>query len=122
MKQRCTYPGNKHFSGYGGRGITICERWLSFENFLADMGVKPPGTSIDRIDSNGNYEPGNCRWANATTQARNRSFCKLNPDSVNEIRGRYEHGERQLSLARRFGVSLALISMVVTRKLWDDVP
>lgn len=73
MKQRCTNPKTKEFRYYGARGITVCERWMnSFENFLADMGDAPPGLSLDRIESNGNYEPGNCRWADWDTQERNR--------------------------------------------------
>ncbi len=59
MRTRCLNPGRNNYRIYGGRGITICERWLAgFENFLADMGERPPGTSLDRINSNGNYEPG----------------------------------------------------------------
>lgn len=76
MKVRCQAPANHKFKDYGGRGIKVCDRWQSFENFLADMGVRPDGTSIDRIDVNGNYEPGNCRWADAKTQRANRRDSK----------------------------------------------
>jgi hypothetical protein len=69
---RCTNRNNTKYPIYGGRGITVCARWrYSFENFLADMGEKPIGLSIDRIDVNGNYEPGNCRWATAKQQRQN---------------------------------------------------
>jgi hypothetical protein len=72
LKQRCFNQKEKQFKDYGGRGITVCERWVnSFEAFLADMGECPEGMSIDRIDNDGNYEPGNCHWTTKKEQSRN---------------------------------------------------
>ena len=81
IKSRCYNKKALKYPIYGGRGITVCDRWLeSFENFYADMGEKPsPQHSIDRIDNNKGYSPENCRWATATTQARNKNMYKNNP-------------------------------------------
>lgn len=85
MKQRCYNPRASGFEHYGGAGITVCDRWrTSFENFYADMGDKPsPDYSLDRIDPFGNYEPGNCRWADKATQSRN---------TRKRASGGYKHG------------------------------
>lgn len=73
-KSRCFNPNDEKFHAYGGRGVTMCQRWAnSFEEFLADMGECPDGLTLDRIDVNGNYEPRNCRWATYSVQVRNKT-------------------------------------------------
>lgn len=76
IKARCSNKKHKEYKNYGGRGISICARWALFEHFYADMGDKPEGMSIDRKDNDGNYEPGNCRWATPVEQTVNRSTTK----------------------------------------------
>lgn len=72
MNGRCRNPNTRWFYLYGGRGIKICKRWEVYENFLADMGERPPGTTLDRINPNKGYSPTNCRWATPTVQSANR--------------------------------------------------
>ncbi len=78
MRARCNNKNTRGFEWYGGRGISVCEEWNSFDRFLSDMGVRPAGMSIDRIDNEKNYESGNCRWATNGEQSRNRrSNCNI---------------------------------------------
>lgn len=80
MMSRCYNPNASGYALYGGRGISVCERWRGkggFINFRADMGRRPPGTTLDRVDTNGNYEPGNCRWGTAKEQGRNKRTNRL---------------------------------------------
>lgn len=72
MRARCYNPNNQDYHNYGGRGITVCEEWNDFATFISDMGRKPKGLTLDRINSNGNYEADNCRWADSFVQANNR--------------------------------------------------
>jgi hypothetical protein len=71
MRVRCSNPNSRNYKWYGARGVTVCERWSSFENFLADMGERPEGRTLDRINNDLGYEPGNCRWATPKEQIAN---------------------------------------------------
>lgn len=108
---RCTNPNNMHWKDYGGRGITVCDRWRnSYPAFLADMGRKPsPRHSIDRIDVNGNYEPGNCRWATPQEQARNHRPKKIGLSAREQIREFVSIGWPRTMVARIYGVSRTMV-------------
>lgn len=122
MKRRCLGKASTGFHRYGGRGIRICERWRdSFENFLADMGERPEGHTLDRIDVNGNYEPGNCRWATRREQNRNTRQTRLTASLALELVGRREHGEDPRSISRRLGVSRQTVYGVSNGHSWGDV-
>lgn len=83
MRQRCMRKNHKQYADYGGRGISVCERWTSFESFLEDMGERPTGMTLDRWpDTNGNYEPGNCRWATNSQQGLNKRPAIKNRDAI----------------------------------------
>lgn len=96
MRSRCLNPKDQAFARYGGRGIKVCKAWDSFVTFLSDMGTRPPGTTIDRIDNDGNYEPGNCRWATRKIQAMNKRstlLISLNGETLPMMEACHRHGK-----------------------------
>ncbi len=119
MRQRCFNPNTAKYALYGGRGITVCDRWCGkegFANFLADLGPRPVGMTLDRIDPDGNYEPGNCRWATYAEQNRHKRTGKLTPDLVAWIRS--DTGLSQRAVAMRLGVDPSHISRILAGKVW----
>lgn len=121
MRKRCTNPRHKFYRLYGGRGITICERWKDFMTFFADMGRRPsPRHSLDRIDNDGNYEPSNCRWATKAEQVRNSRAAKLNIEKVRAIKS-LATLKTHAALAIQFGISRQEVCKVINGQRWGDV-
>jgi hypothetical protein len=108
MWQRCTNPAHPRFANYGGRGISVCDRWRDYALFLEDMGQRPEGLEIDRIDSNGHYEPRNCRWVTSAENNRNRRCVRL------------VQGLPVTVLARREGVPPSSLRLALSRGLPID--
>lgn len=107
MMDRCTNRKNPNYKHYGGKGITVCQRWAeSFKHFHDDMGNRPSGMSIDRIDPNGNYEPSNCRWATNREQRMNQARSTISIEQAAEVRRLRElHGWGQNTIAKHLGIS-----------------
>ena len=113
MRDRCNNENNKSYKNYGGRGISVCSRWDDFRLFVEDMGDRPDGATLDRIDSNGNYEPSNCRWATMSEQAVNRRTTVW-----------IERGGQVLHLsewARKYSVTNHTIRKWVRSKQWGTI-
>lgn len=119
MKDRCYRPENKSFKHYGSRGIQVCPEWRdSFAQFVADMGPRPPGLTLERKDVNGNYCPDNCVWADKTTQSRNRRFTKANAETATRIRSDRASGKTIAQLSRDYGLSTSQIFRIVKDAAW----
>jgi len=125
MKDRCLNPNAKAFPDYGARGITICDRWVgSYANFIADMGGRPPGHSLDRINNDGNYEPSNCRWATKKDQQRNRRnavFVDIEGVRYRAIELAETAGIKTDTVVTRANLGLSLVEVMSPEKRWSTV-
>ena len=116
---RCYNRNRKQYKNYGGRGITVCEKWRKFENFYDDMKIGYKDTlTLDRVNNDGNYELANCRWATQEQQHWNQRMKKLTREKVKEIRIKYENGEYGIGrqLAKEYNVTPIVISEIVNCK------
>lgn len=123
MWNRCTKESNPAFKYYGGRGVSVCERWRDFQAFAADMGARPSKRhSIDRIDVDGNYEPANCRWATREEQQHNRRDNVLTELDVSVIKRRRINGESHGKIGADYGLNKNRISQICNGRAWKSVP
>jgi len=119
MINRCTDPEHQNFKNYGGRGISFDVAWLDFSNFLADMGERPEGYALDRIDPDGHYVKWNCQWACAARQQHTRRDAKLSWEKIERIKWMRLEGFTQQEIATEFGVNPCTISRVLNGRRWQ---
>jgi hypothetical protein len=121
MHSRCRLEGRDNADRYRALGVKVCERWESFDNFLADMGERPKGTTLDRYpNTKGHYEPGNCRWATPREQARNTRRNVLTLESATEVAVLRLRGVACKVIAIQFGISESLPREIVKGRCWPD--
>ncbi len=121
MMGRCMTSSDGSYARYGGRGITVCERWQTFVNFREDMGERPSTDhSIERVLVDGNYEPGNCRWATSVEQRRNKRNTVLEVHEPAQIRWMSKSGYTHREIASFFGINREIVSKVVRNERWHD--
>lgn len=121
MVRRCYNHSHPAFANYGGRGIAVCDKWRTFAGFFSDMGRKPNGLSLDRIDNDKGYYKDNCRWATTTEQARNRRTAKLTIEQVGSIKEMLSSGATQSYVADMFSVSRSSIGHIAQGSTWGDL-
>lgn len=120
MLHRCYNPKNKRYVSYGGRGIYVCGRWrAAFANFLMDMGPRPDGYTLERLDNNAGYRPENCKWGTQHEQAHNRRDVRLSWEKTREIRALYPELS-QYALAQLFNVDRTTIASLVRGETWKE--
>ena len=115
MIQRCTNPNHTHYDRYKG---LLCEKWIKFDNFLGDMGERPFGTSLDRIDNNRGYYKENCRWATPEQQVRNRKNSVMDENIARQIRELYAEGFRTTAISEILNISTSNVSNVLHKGYW----
>lgn len=128
MIKRCSSPVHRSYPSYGGRGVKVCHRWVGadgFSHFVEDMGVRPSGCSLDRIDVNGNYEPSNCRWATTLQQVLNRRMNRNNTSGIRGVSFVASSGKRRAFSKRAYAyVSLGYFdtkeAAVAARRRYDN--
>lgn len=119
MRQRCNNQNNPNYKNYGGRGIKICQRWNNFFNFLADMGERPEGLIMDRIDNNGNYEPDNCHWVTRKISNLNSRHIKLSTEKAKDIREMRKNKISVKEIAQKFNTTTRPIYRVLKGQTWS---